>query len=356
MQKNKFIRSLALLIGITLLAVISVVWVSCEKKAETITSPIQNRPTEFNVSEQAQKIEAVMKIQDKHTAEMLKVDGVVGTATTLLPTGEVAIKIYTQKQGLQKMVPASLEQIPVVVEYVGEIKAHQKEYIRPVPGGVSGHNIGNRPPGNNSAVCFMGTIGCIVKKGSSFYLLSNNHVFARANRAALGEPIVQPSPGDHPIVCTQDENHIVAELTAFKKINWIHTKKTNVIDAAIAKILPGIEFDCEMFCDYTPSSVPATPYLGMEVKLCGRTSGLSYGQVNALNATIIVSYDPDGTAVFENQVGFTKIASGGDSGSLIVTADGNQPVALEFAGGATASFGNPIQEVLNYFGVKVCGD
>ncbi|NOY59991.1 MAG: hypothetical protein GXO75_13830 [Calditrichaeota bacterium] len=59
-------------------------------------------------------------------------------------------------------------------------------------------------------------------------------------------------------------------------------------------------------------------------------------------------------AVFEYQIGFTDIAGGGDSGSSIVTKNGNDPPALEFAGSDVASFGNPIQAVADYFGVDFC--
>ena len=46
----------------------------------------------------------------------------------------------------------------------------------------------------------------------------------------------------------------------------------------------------------------------------------------------------------------------GDSGSLMVTQNGNNPVGLNFAGGGGASFANPIGPVLQHFGVTVASN
>ena len=44
----------------------------------------------------------------------------------------------------------------------------------------------------------------------------------------------------------------------------------------------------------------------------------------------------------------------GDSGSLMVTQSGNNPVGLCFAGSSQASFANPISAVLSRFSATVC--
>ncbi|NQU97374.1 MAG: hypothetical protein HQ548_07005, partial [Chloroflexi bacterium] len=46
-------------------------------------------------------------------------------------------------------------------------------------------------------------------------------------------------------------------------------------------------------------------------------------------------------------------SAGGDSGSLIVTEDGNNPVALLFAGSKFYTVANPIGDVLDAFGVTI---
>jgi hypothetical protein len=61
-------------------------------------------------------------------------------------------------------------------------------------------------------------------------------------------------------------------------------------------------------------------------------------------------------ATFVGQIGITPgtFSGGGDSGSLIVTADGNnRPVALLFAGSSTHTLANPIDVVLNRFNVTI---
>jgi hypothetical protein len=76
-----------------------------------------------------------------------------------------------------------------------------------------------------------------------------------------------------------------------------------------------------------------------------------------------VQYD-QGIALFVNQVIVSpgSFSAGGDSGSLIVVGgkgkkatDKGKPVALLFAGGSTATIGNPIDVVLTTFGVTVDG-
>ncbi len=92
----------------------------------------------------------------------------------------------------------------------------------------------------------------------------------------------------------------------------------------------------------------------------GRTTGHTVGKVSGINATIDVGYRV-GTARFERQVVITgtRFSAGGDSGSLIVTkgmllAD-RRPVGLLFAGTATTTIANPIDLVLDRFGIEIDG-
>jgi hypothetical protein len=64
------------------------------------------------------------------------------------------------------------------------------------------------------------------------------------------------------------------------------------------------------------------------------------------------------SATFVNQFTITPgdFSDGGDSGSLIVTNDGNNhAVGLLFAGSSTRTIANPIGVVLNRFGVTIDG-
>ena len=100
----------------------------------------------------------------------------------------------------------------------------------------------------------------------------------------------------------------------------------------------------------------------MSVTKYGRTTGETPGEVDAINATIRICYKPRGpfmcgqVAVFVGQVVITPgtFSAGGDSGSGIVTNDGNlNPVALLFAGSSSHTIANPIDAVLSAFGVTV---
>jgi hypothetical protein len=93
----------------------------------------------------------------------------------------------------------------------------------------------------------------------------------------------------------------------------------------------------------------------MTVAKSGRSSGLTCGTVSETNATVLVEYETgcNGgttfTITFNNQVVVDSGTFGipGDSGSLIVDAQTSQPVALLFAGDATTTIGNSIDDVLN---------
>lgn len=135
----------------------------------------------------------------------------------------------------------------------------------------------------------------------------------------------------------------------------------NVIDAAIAlsssvslgKATPPGGYG-------TPMSTTATAPIGMPVMKYGRTTGLTHGQVYAIDATVNVRYSA-GVARFVHQIVITPgtFSAGGDSGSLIVvdgTVDTRKPVGLLFAGSSSYTIANPIDDVLMNFGVTIDGN
>src|SRR5512143_1926133 len=84
--------------------------------------------------------------------------------------------------------------------------------------GVSGGNVNDR----SKAFCCSGTLGSLVESGGVQYILSNNHVLARADQASLGEEISQPGLIDNG--CRVAE--IVAHFTAAPRLG-------SNVDAAI---------------------------------------------------------------------------------------------------------------------------
>ena len=237
--------------------------------------------------------------------------------------------------------------------------AHRVDEPFPIQLGTSGGNIKDISKG----FCYGGTLGALVKDASgNQYILSNNHVLARTNVAALGEDIIQPGLIDQSPACFKDSTDIVANLSNFISINFKTkgTMRTNAVDAAIAQVRVGNVDPTGFIIDIgTLSSDTVAPSLSMAVKKSGRTTGLTHGNITAVNATIDVSYGSGKTARFTNQivVGPGSFIAAGDSGSLMVENVDTDPraVGLLFAGGSTTAIANSIGDVLDAFHVSMVG-
>jgi hypothetical protein len=305
-------------------------------KANGILSAQQNDPI------LQARVAHTKEVQERHTADLLKKEGVIGTGVWLNGDGTTSLAVFA-RHGNLKDLPASLEDQKTHVEVIGDVKAMSgvyTGYYRPVPAGVS---IGNE---NEIAA---GTLGCAVNINGYAYMLSNNHVLARQNAAKIGEAIGQPGRIDY---ANYGYSPQAAVLSAFKPISFT---SSNTIDAAIARYTTN-GYASMVNNLYVPMHTTMTPTVGMYVKKVGRTTGFTHGQIGAVNVTVQVSYN-QGTATFTNQIYVTgtSFLQAGDSGSLLVTESGNYPVGLCFAGSDNAAFANPIQPVLQYFGATVIG-
>ena len=229
---------------------------------------------------------------------------------------------------------------------------------RPVPIGIST---------GNADECSAGTIGARVKKDGKVYALSNNHVYARENKANAGDEILQP--GRYDSNCNLQLQDQIASLSAFQPINFncscfifcsCDSTLDNTIDAAIAVT------DTNNLGNSTPSDGYGTPksqavpaVLGQKVQKYGRTTLLTQGEVTGINATVIVAYD-SGYARFVHQFiveSNKSFIKAGDSGSLAVTDPDRVTVGLLFAGNSSGkmAIANPIGPVLSAFGVVIDG-
>ncbi len=310
--------------------------------------------------------ERVKEVQEKHTAKLMAIKGVVGTAIGCDPQEQPDIKVLVEGPGVAG-IPKKLDDVSVEVVVTGKIYAlkpggngkppspgvdPKARFPRPVPIGVStGHP-------NITA----GTIGCRVKDGSgNVYALSNNHVYANENRANIGDNVLQPGAYDG----GKDTDDAIGKLYKFEQIVF-STSASNTIDAAIAAIIKDVDTPrvgkATPSNGYgTPKSTTASASVKMQVQKYGRTTGLTTGKIYAKNATVDVWYGT-GVARFVNQLIITPgtFSAGGDSGSLIVKKDriaseNNKPVGLLFAGSQTVTIANPIDSVLNTFGVTIDG-
>ena len=286
--------------------------------------------------------ERVIEVQERHTERLLGIEGVVGTAA-----GPEAVIVLVKNSKAAKKVPKELDGVPVNVKISGEIRALEAtdRYDRPVPIGVSTGNEGEASAG---------TIACRVTDGVDVYALSNNHVFALENNAPMGSRILQPGVYDGGT--TED---VIGTLHAFEPIVFSPSSRTrNKIDAAIALCTTGTLGEATLTGGYgTPESEIVSAEVGQQVMKYGRTTEMTYGQVTGVNATLKVGYD-SGTARFVNQVivqSSSPFIGAGDSGSLLVTDPGKNPVGLLFAGNDDGTFAvaNRIDLVLDRFGVTV---
>jgi len=344
-------------------------------------------------------LDEALAAQADLTEDWLGREGVVGTAIGEDASGRAVVKVYLASPAAAAMLPPSLSGVPVFPEVTGPFRAlgdppaagEAQEagpadpaagVAVPVPGGADdpaarparvGASSDDEPTDPKRGFprpvpigvstghpdVTAGTIGARVTDGSRVFALSNNHVFANNNRGRPGDHLLQPGVADGGV----DPDDRLATLQDFEPIEFCRglVCSANRIDAAIA------ETTADDLSTATPDEGYGAPRswtreaeLGMAVQKYGRTTGYTTGRVSGINATIDVNYRM-GTARFEGQVVISGngFSAGGDSGSLIVSKgmlmQDRRPVGLLFAGSANSTIANPIDEVLDRFGVRIDG-
>jgi hypothetical protein len=235
----------------------------------------------------------------------------------------------------------------------------QDRLPRPIELGVSGGSIDDL----DNPFCCGGTLGCLVQNAAGdLFILSNNHVLTRSNRATIGEGVVQPGLID--VGCAMILADVVADLSDFVPLDF--GGGITAADAAIAQVRAGAVDTSGSILNVGPLS-PNTvgAFIGQNVKKSGRTTGLTFGQVGAIDVSVNVSYSKSCgrrgtmTASYVGQVRITPgtFSDGGDSGSCIVEDVANSPRAmgLLFAGSSSSTIANPMDDVLNALNVTMVG-
>ena len=326
-------------------------------------------------------IKAVMAVQNRHTAKLMGEPGVVGTATGLAANGRPAVLVLVESfhSARAARIPAVLDGQPVAVKITGKITALKKGGIPATPGEDDTSTVCDVDPSapfdravplgvsTGHPAITAGTIGARVTDGINVYALSNNHVYADENLASYDDEILQPGAYDGGAIgpnTTLIDGDEIGTLYDFEEIVF-STSANNTIDAAIAWSSPDVLGNATPCDGYgAPKSTTLAPRVNLKVKKYGRTTGLTDGLITAINANVLVGYD-SGTALFVNQIiiepgGFS---AGGDSGSLVVAVgkgrtktDERKPVGLLFAGSTTITVANPIDAVLDRFGVTIDGE
>ena len=202
-----------------------------------------------------------------------------------------------------------------------------------------------------------GTLGGFVRTASGLAMLSNNHVLAASDAAAVGDPVLQPAPADGGTAADR-----VATLTAFERFR---STPANLVDAAVATLDADMEAEPGdvpggALLDTVPGKLEIDP--DEAVEKVGRTTGHTYGRITAVEVdAVAVQYD---VAVyrFDDQIEIEGrsggFSAGGDSGSVIWRSRDRAPLALLFAGSATGgaggsgvTFANPLSTVLSVLDV-----
>jgi hypothetical protein len=211
--------------------------------------------------------------------------------------------------------------------------------------------------------CLGGTLGSLVQQSGNYYALSNDHVLGRPssetqNDAQVGEAIAEP--GNFDFSCQL--GNTVAKF-------FFAPTLSSGIDAALASLEAGeINTTGQIYNIGIPASGIAKAAVGMRIAKQGRTTGLTCGTVKAVHMTFNATIGKCGGDIavkFPRQIFITDSTStpfslGGDSGSLIVSADTAQPVALLWANGTDSkkesiSVGNPISTVAAKLGITFVG-
>jgi hypothetical protein len=299
-----------------------------------------------------------------------KVSGGRKTSTLSLICSVVQ-KLPPSKLSAQEMIPPTIGGLPTDVVQTGRIRAFQSHTARyrPAPGGIS---IGHKD-------ITAGTLGCLVKKGGVFFILSNNHVLANSNAAQIGDPILQPGPydggrfpDDHianleafiPISFTDGPsgcstasgiadflNSIAKAMGSDARFQAITTQAVdNLVDAAIARPLNPADVKDEIL-EIGPLSGVGSGTLGMAIKKSGRTTALTTGEIQQVDVTATVQYGDNRTARFTDQLLAGAMSQGGDSGSAVLDTN-NRLIGLLFAGSDTTTIINRIENVFSALGVS----
>ncbi len=204
-----------------------------------------------------------------------------------------------------------------------------------------------------------GTLGCfVVNAAGELLVLSNNHVLANENRAKNNDDILQPGSYDH----GKEPADRVARLTRFVRLS---KTKANLVDCATAAVEAAIGTRLSVKgIGKVTSAFAGQIRDGIAVRKLGRTTGLTHGRISAFELdNVVVAYDL-GNLQFDDQIEIESTSAGlfsdgGDSGSLIVTAD-KEGIALLFAGtdqggsnGHGLTYANPLDTVLKTLGVTL---
>jgi hypothetical protein len=310
------------------------------------------------------QLRPVIAVQRSHEARFFAMPGVVAVGSGLTEDGRPAIHVYVHKNvpsASAAAIPRQVDNVPTIVLETDEIQAfdhpsgnHPSDaFIRPVPMGVSTGNVNGT---------FTGTLGVRVFRigmSDSVGYITNNHVAAAADPSlcpaqlnptqmpAFGVEQCQPGLLDASDTCLDPP---IGELVQALPI-IMGGQFENTVDAAFVSSSRTL-VEKTILAIGNPSPTVQAPAVNLKVRKSGRTTGLTMGTIQTINATVNVRYGACGVAKFIGQIIITpgSFSAAGDSGALILGGtDGagrGKPVGLLIAGSSTITVANRISDVL----------
>ena len=306
-----------------------------------------------------------MAVQGEVTADLMGLEGILGTAVGFDDKDQPALVVYVDRDSakmadLVRGLPPQIRGTGVKVKLTdkfrafkgkpgggGTVVSHTAKQSLPIQLGTSGG--WSRDLANGS--CCGGTLGSLIQVNGVQYILSNYHVFEAdivlgGNQtiqtvgkrgflvgdpvvAKTGDPIIQPGLID--VGCNVVNAQAVATLTMLKALPDAN------VDCSVAQVIAGTVSAAILEIGPISSDTVAAS-LDRAVKKSGRTTGLTRSRISGLNGTISVTYENEcagGTAFTKTFTGQIIISNGGstflnsgDSGSLMVEDIATSPRPL----------------------------
>lgn len=301
----------------------------------------------------AEEIEPLRAIQARHKDDVLDLPGVQGFGIGLSPDGQSAELLVLVTEGSRMpTVPSSLDGTPVRVQVVPPLRledgipgctppCHANQLPLPVQMGNSAYST------LRCSACTLGFKACDATRGQFVYV-TNAHCTrdAQLQQAWIGSLTRHVSRSDAPnCPLTPAVGTVAAHADPCDPANTtVDASKIDSDFSLTSSPIRDIGF---------PFATPGTPVLGMLVQKSGRTTGLTFGRIDAVGMDVNVPAGEYvcGPVTLNDQLMITAIApstdwsDNGDSGSAVLDLNGYL-VGLAFAGGGTLGYANTIQNVL----------
>lgn len=270
---------------------------------------------------------------------------------------DLALKLYVRTKKPDELLskgeklPKKVGEVATDVVQLGPLRARGPftQRVRPGVGGCSGCVV-------VQDLTYTGTLGLGMRGFGGLadrtFVLSNNHVLADENRSRIGDPVIQPGTLDG----GSPTDDIIGHLSDFVPLQFstfgTPNPPVNQVDAACAELTKFGDFTREIFWIGHPKgwrdrmSVQQAASEGtLAVQKTGRTTGYTTGNITDFSFDGWVGYT-NGDAFFEDQLLIEPgtFSAPGDSGSCILDME-EKVVGLLFAGGATHTIANYIEEV-----------